>query len=425
MKSRIIDIINSMTILEKGWSFTFLLLSFFPILPNAVRSICMILLFVLSLRSNNGLIKHKILILISAPFIIYLFTGLLYPSINRALNFFVLLLPLIAIPFSYIRLEKAKLSMILRLSGLFFVLAILFMILIEAFFLMTHYDLLAEATNRTQYSIKLRKLIEQPFDSHPTYQGYFILLSLIILAMEFEKIKQKLLRLIIAIISVLLVCFLFIITSRIALISVTVFCLILLFKIKNYKTKRTILACLLIIGMLLTGFLSKPLKTRLVDFKFDNLQIPDDSISSSNNSISTRIAIWNCDVQIIRNNPMGIGIAHEKEALNNCVNAYNVSFLKDKFYNSHNQYLSYFICGGFIGFSAFLIFLLLLMRMARETKSWALLTFVLITGIFMLTENILYRNDGLLAYSIMLCNIVFISKPAILSKKMDTNTELK
>lgn len=405
MKSKLINRLGITGRIDVLWLIMYFSLSMFPILPNGVRSVSLILMFTFSVIINKGFKKDKILIFLSTPFLIYFFTCIFNSDFLLAIDRLVILLPLAIIPISYIKFERATAQKVLRVSNLLFVFAVVVMIIAESISIINNQELLNATISLTDYIIMIRKIATATFDSHPTYQGLFIVFSLIILSSEFIHNVSRNIRVALALLMIILSLFLFVISARIAIVALFMMLIILFIKMRNVKLKLFILA-----AVSLTLFISKPLKARLIDFKVSNLTIPNDNDISSNNSISTRYAIWTCDIEIIKNNINGIGLANEKRVLNECLNSFNVSFLNDKHYNSHNQYLSYMISGGIIALLLFLFYLIIILYYSKKHNSMELFLFVVVVTIFLMTENIFYRNDGVLAYSLILSNLFFSIK---------------
>ncbi|EDM45365.1 hypothetical protein SCB49_06147 [unidentified eubacterium SCB49] len=131
-----------------------------------------------------------------------------------------------------------------------------------------------------------------------------------------------------------------------------------------------------------------------------------------------RVIIWSCALdQIKENNALLMGVGF-KNTINNLVACYETSVTPDKRknyfverrFNTHNQFLDFFISKGII---PFLLFALLFITLIIKYRSqYAPLAFTIILFAFCNIENVFHRQFGAYFFAIVL----FL----ILSYKTDT-----
>ncbi|MCB0463967.1 MAG: O-antigen ligase family protein [Flavobacteriaceae bacterium] len=72
-------------------------------------------------------------------------------------------------------------------------------------------------------------------------------------------------------------------------------------------------------------------------------------------------------------------------------------------YNTHNQYLSFLISLGIIGFLIFLVSIGINLKQAYKKGNHILMVILIFYCFVMITENILEREDGVLYFSFFIC----------------------
>lgn len=116
------------------------------------------------------------------------------------------------------------------------------------------------------------------------------------------------------------------------------------------------------------------------------------------NSASVRNSVWDCAlIQAKQSNPyIGEGLGDTRGLLQGCYNSKYPEL--DKYYNTHNQYLSIYISVGAIGLIAFGLFLYEIFKtVTQRNKKYFLYTFVFYLYMFIF-ENVLERKYGILIF---------------------------
>lgn len=137
---------------------------------------------------------------------------------------------------------------------------------------------------------------------------------------------------------------------------------------------------------------------------------------------STRYAAWSCSVKLIYDsNFMGMDFNTIQEKLDQCYQPFNNPELVKFRINSHNQYLDYFLKGGFLLFLAFISTLYIKIKYSIQKHHYLYLSVTILFIIAFLTENILVRQYGI--YSYFLCDILFLG--ALFGNKDHSRNEVE
>ena len=192
------------------------------------------------------------------------------------------------------------------------------------------------------------------------------------------------------------------------------FCWIVLTFIK-FRTKKISTKIIIIVLFFITFFISISYFPNL-ERRFRELKIKTTYTKiNPNNSSSIRIGIYDCVIKTIAKKPIlgyGLGVTPQRKCYE------NVSKHLNKFnYNSHNQYLGYFLIAGFIGFLVLFGFLLFHFKNSIYRKNDLYFILIFFFSITMLVENILERQSGIILF-IFLMNLFEYSP--ITYKKVST-----
>ena len=124
-------------------------------------------------------------------------------------------------------------------------------------------------------------------------------------------------------------------------------------------------------------------------------------------STSIRYAIYNCSIEKASNNLfLGYGIGGANKELKNCY-LKTSDVLVGVNYNSHNQFLATILRVGIIGFILFLISLIFNLRLFFLNNDYFAFCMLLMFILFMLTENILDRQNGVILFSFLINYFAF------------------
>lgn len=117
-------------------------------------------------------------------------------------------------------------------------------------------------------------------------------------------------------------------------------------------------------------------------------------------SSELRVGIWKCSIESILESPwFGAGIGNTRLILENCFEHYQqVEFFEGE-YNSHNQFMHYWLAGGVLGVLILSIFFGYLLWTSLKSKNEILLYFLIYFLIISLTENYFSRQLGIMMWA--------------------------
>lgn len=165
-----------------------------------------------------------------------------------------------------------------------------------------------------------------------------------------------------------------------------------------------LLAVLLFIGLRYVGNFSA-IQDRFRNDTLRELNISSDAtihyhFDTIHTNDATRAERWQCALELIGEQPvLGYGTGMEKQMLNVKYEKYKLSNSILNGFDAHNQYLAYMIKSGIFGLLSFLLLLVFCFYRAIRTKNFYFISFLLITSITALTENVLESNKGILFFS--------------------------
>ncbi|WP_179334000.1 O-antigen ligase family protein [Winogradskyella costae] len=233
------------------------------------------------------------------------------------------------------------------------------------------------------------------------YFGFLNSLSVAFSLKIWSKIPKKY-RLFLTVNMLLSACLLFLVVSRMAIITV-----LLLFMIKVfYETslKKSLITITLICGSVAAFFLFN-----------DNLAKRFMYVDKANDFFykirewEPRYVIWNCAFSQVTSPEhkllIGDGFNKTQENLNNCYShsmskKERVAYFLDTQFNTHNQYLDLLLSKGLIGLAIFLFLIYWLIR--QNNKDINQLNILLVLVLFALIENLFHRQIGVYLFALIL-----------------------
>jgi O-antigen ligase len=384
---------------SKIFNWSILLFSLFPILPNKIKGLPVILLLITSLfffkRKN---IMWWRFFLNSSLYFLFLFSFFITENIGLEAKFrlettlSILVIPVIFyILIPSVKFQKKLLNNFIRV---FIFSSIVFMLIVFLYIILDRDTIYYSSW----FANKARTLIvEVPYiGQHPIYASIFSSISLIFIIKLFRDNKNKsLLKGILTTLGILSQSlFLILIISKAVVISLLVSLVFYFFTlIKSKRQKFFIIAIFLIL-----------LSSLLIFNRRMNELIRNETYSqvNLNYSNSLRLQIYKCGLQLIKNNYVfGYGIGNTQYKLNECYSESN-QYKMINIYNSHNQYIDIVLKTGIIGLIVFLAFLSENIYYAKRTNNRLLLTIILFYCINFFTENILLRQSGVIMFVFLL-----------------------
>lgn len=412
------------------------LLAIFPILTFSIRSITLIIWIFLGVlcayhnRKNyriHSFDHSKYLLLIYILPYILLCISLLYTSnLDAGYNRLRQLLPMVVFPIIfYLNKEIFTPKIIKKICWIFTVavlLLVLYLMSISIFNLdylladLSHKELksnnLQNIQNLSQSIIdrlktrRFRNFILEQSNSHFTYQGLWIIFSVFFLFKEFFillKFKNKS-YIILFLAIVVLLTWLFLISSRMPILVMLIGSFLTLIIFKSIKLKKLITSLVLLSVFLISGFfIITPFKARVnevLNYKFE-LPTSGDDIENYN-STNVRNGVYYCSFDTIKDNYLlGVGVGDCQDELNKCFkNKIGAKIYTWTDYNTHNQYLYFFLSTGILGVLSFIFLFYKCFKYAIINKKDLFFYFIIITSLICLTENIFSRSDGITFFAL-------------------------
>lgn len=211
-----------------------------------------------------------------------------------------------------------------------------------------------------------------------------------------NKIKQSFLFFILAI---LFLGFIFIISARISLLSIVLIAFFYLITLKNKVFRYGLLigTVLVFCGIFMVN---KNLKKRF--FITENTYTIEEMLK-----FEPRYYIWNCAASLTQDKPfIGWGFVNGQDNLKLCFSK-SGSFLnkeqQDYFvrsrFNTHNQFLNFFISNGIICLLLFILFFIIILF--KNRNNYFIISLLISLFLFCLVENVLSRQVGAMLFGLV------------------------
>ena len=189
-------------------------------------------------------------------------------------------------------------------------------------------------------------------------------------------------------------------SSRGVIAGLVIVSIIIVFQeVKSHK-KAIFITIGLILGILAISFLT-PIKSRIDEILNTKNIYP---VGLQYNSFNLRVAIYDCSLKIINRSPLiGYGPGDVQNELNECYKKFDTEAFTKITYNSHNQYFDYLASFGVLGTLIILFAFYYYYKIAVKGKNRLYLNFLILFYIVFLTENVLYRNSGMVLFVTFNC----------------------
>ena len=370
----------------------------FPITPNTIKGLPVILLFVASLFFfKKREVNWKLLLINSSLFLIYTISVIYSNDYSVSIKKLETSLSILVLPIIFFALlphfsisnmiKRVFIKTFIGSTTVFSIYSFVFIILRNS------------SLNYLWSSDKYRNIIiEMPhIGQHPIYASIFLALSIIFFVYLlkqklFKNYKDKLLFLTLTFINLVFLLFL---SSKGAILAL----FFIMFFLFIFETTKKIYKYLLIatfVCSLITLFIYNRRMNELI--KTQTYQTFNPHLSTS-----IRLGIYHCSWEIIKKQLfMGYGIGYAQRELNLCYANKSDILLMHRF-NSHNQYLDVTIKTGLIGLFVFLAFLGINFILAIKTKNQLLIMILVLYCMLFLVENVLSRQSGVILFFFLIC----------------------
>ena len=355
-----------------------LALSFSKSIPNIILGVALLFYAVLLYQKEVVFPKKHYFFPFGLLLLYLLIKAVFQSSIGNEVNVFSRFLMVIVLPIVFIPVPRNKIIWGF-IASVFIAVSIA---LIHTFIYYLHNKTLPFSTGEDVNRILI---IERP------YMGFICLVALILclfMAKEYPKFKKALLAL-----GLFFGIFIFFIAARLSLITIIGVALIyLLFYSGLSAVKKAVIITVCFMAVFTALLSYKNLSNRF--FIADSFQTMQD--------YEPRVVIWSCASEIIRSSDFNLifGSKSFNWMQEQYVQCYADSianeskkawFLAIK-YNSHNQFIDFFLIGGFLGLGLFLFFVFSMMKNAKG--NFYFFSIVVSLTLFFLMENVLHRQFG-------------------------------
>ncbi len=233
---------------------------------------------------------------------------------------------------------------------------------------------------------------------HPTYLGFFYLLSMVFLASEFldstKKKKSSLLLLGIVFFS-LETAFM---ASRAGFLALFLFYAIFAFYVlRNGKSRKKALIVISssMLAFFILFFSFSPISGRAKEAVENSKSISDSKKEEKVASTRERIVSWETAWEIGRDFPLGVGTGNWKSHFKERYTLKGANFAAEHSHPAHNAYLQILVEWGWIGLFALLVLLVAGFKRALELNDLFFLMFVLGVSFHFIFESMLELQQGI------------------------------
>ena len=236
------------------------------------------------------------------------------------------------------------------------------------------------------------------YSIHPLYASISVIISLIFSVPIFEKAKTRSTKLFVLLSAIFLFAILLLLARKSAILITGLIFVAHFFKRRNRKHLPYFFIALLTCSALI--YIIDPLWLRF----YELIETIQHSGQTSTGSTYTRLNIFNCSLDAIKNAPFfGYGVGDVKEVLTVCFLENNSTY-----YNTHNQFLGAWLSAGFFGTSS--LVLIFFQGFISALKHKNIIHFSILSLFFLmaLIENILERQDGILIFSFFTNFFIFM-----------------
>ena len=234
------------------------------------------------------------------------------------------------------------------------------------------------------------------YDIHSIYMSMHICVSIIFSLIILMKNTNKKIILFLVVAALTQIFFLLVLNKKGPILSLIVIIAFYIIYRGNRLSKFIFITSL----VLLSITISTSTKNRS---QFKELFSINDIEESEATSTNIRYTIYKYALEIFKEQPLfGYGVGDSKNELLN-VYKKNSLVLYEKEYNTHNQYLSFLLSIGLVGFLLISSSLFYLLRQGLKQSNFLFLGIFLFYLIEMFSENILERENGVIFYSFFVC----------------------
>jgi|TARA_R110000764_G_scaffold215795_2_gene302510 hypothetical protein len=260
------------------------------------------------------------------------------------------------------------------------------------------------------------KALANTLNLHPTYYALYILTAIIfVLHFIKEKKVSKYQKLLLFLVFIYFSIFIVQLSSRMAI--VILYAVILFNLIQYIITEKNIIPGVFLLILFHSLAFILIMNIGVTKYRFQHLMGFTYYTGYTVNDSNHKIKLWTAAINANQNILLGNGIGDVQTSLNE---QYEKAGLKTPLtlkYNSHNQYIQYYVGLGILGLSVFIYLLFYYTKLFIITKNSIGLQFILVVAILSFTECLWNRHNGIvfIIFMIMLLELTGRNKPIEIS----------
>ncbi len=383
------------------------LLSCFPLIgmKATVWAIAVFVLVALITGNYRGLLKSdKAAVLLSGGLFLLILLRCLIPNHNpESISYVEVSVSLLLIPIAFHLKSGAFTEREISLAGWIFISSTLL-----AFAFGMGYSLYQvsqmQIESQDLLSFHIRTFFENAVRYHPTYAS--VLLGATMLKLLQNLLERKNNPWLIGVLMVFAGILLALLASRTPF-AATLGCMVLLVAFYTKSILKAGVMLAVITASAFVFFQTVPsFSARFKEVSVENTKLPE---KNSEDSFNLRTGIFHCSMGIIKQYWIwGIGPGQVKSVLNDCYNDIAPDVYKNKNFNTHNQFMDYWAGLGITGPIMLLLLFLFTMLTLWKRGDWTGFCILLLFLGAMQTENLLTRQNGIVAFCYLLALHIFV-----------------
>lgn len=383
------------------------LLSCFPLIgmKTTVWAIGLFVFVALITGNYKGFFKNdKSTILLTSGLFLFILLRCLFPNQNpESLSYIEVSVSLLLIPMAFKLKSGAFSTRETSMAEWLFIASTLI-----AFAFGMSYSLVQvsqmQIESQDLLSFHIRTFFENAVRFHPTYAS--VLLGATMLKLLQKLLERKNNPWLIGSLMVFAGIILALLASRTP-IAATLACMVLMVALHTKSVVKSGIMVAVIAASAVLFFQTVPsFSARFKEVSVENTKLPD---KKSEDSFNLRTGIFHCGLGIIKAHWIwGVGPGQVKSLLNDCYNDIAPDVYKNKNFNTHNQFMDYWAGLGIIGPAMLLLLFVLSILTLWKRSDWTGVCILLLFIGAMQTENLLTRQNGIVAFCYLLALHIFV-----------------
>ncbi|MFM7054160.1 MAG: O-antigen ligase family protein [Bacteroidota bacterium] len=253
-------------------------------------------------------------------------------------------------------------------------------------------------------SFHIRTFFENAVRYHPTYAS--VVLGAVMLKLLQKLLQRKNNPWLIGPLMIFTGIILALLASRTP-IAATLACMVILVALQTKSVVKSGIMVAVIAASTVLFFQTVPsFSARFKEVSVENTKLPD---KKSEDSFNLRTGIFHCGLGIIKEHWLwGVGPGQVKSLLNDCYNEIAPEVYKNKNFNTHNQFMDYWGGLGIWGPAMLILLFGFSVHTLWKRRDWTGVCILLLFLGAMQTENLLTRQNGIVAFCYLIALHIFV-----------------